>query len=726
MYITLQILLINGQLRGCLDGSVKIPLLDGTTPTIKELYNKYKNNPKNNGKDTIDYLYSYDFNTNKFTVGELVRVFFTGIKDVYELTLDTGKKIVCTADHPFLDKNKHWRTLRNGLKVGDSLMSFRRENNDGYEIIVFQENGKIDKQYTHRMVIEYKDGILQTDKKYEGHHKDGNPFNNKPSNLCGITKTQHKRYHTRLNWKNNDYFKECARRSLQSLNHKIVAIKHLGKRPTYDLTVRGHHNFALDCGLVSKNSTGTGKSTVATYSLCYELYKLMCLKDPNRFYLGANETIWFLFFNLNLKLAEKTMWGKFQKALQKSPWFMERGTVTGRTNLIYQPNKDIKLDIGSTEEHALSVAVMFCLDGDTKILTEDGYKTLRDLENKKIKVYTTDEMGCTNLSDDVIIKQTMITNELYEIELENGFIFRCTGNHRMKLQNGDYKMAKDLTLDDELAEVDTNVGIYRLYNTLNGKSYVGQSTQLKMRKWRHYNNPKQIILDDLAGEDFSKNIKFEVLEYCPENLLDIRERYYIDKYNSIYPNGYNRQSCGKSGFGVDKKLKTIFSEQNMQPDKHQKIVENWHNNVLGRIWVNDGKNNEYIKKDELNLYLDAGYKKGRLLSNSNKKNTVFIYKLNNWSIKQINESDIDNYIKLGYKEGLLRKNGYIWFYEDTDFKSAERMANYLKLHNYPNITRSAIENIIKGTYKGEYQDLCEKIYRVKALDLYKEVSKYEN
>ena len=106
-------------------------------------------------------------------------------------------------------------------------------------------------------------------------------------------------------------------------------------------------------------STGTGKSTVATYSLCYELYKLMCLKNPNRYYLGADETIWFLFFNLNLKLAEKTMWGKFQKALQKSPWFLERGTLTGRTNIVYQPNKDIRLDIGSTEEHALSIAVMF-------------------------------------------------------------------------------------------------------------------------------------------------------------------------------------------------------------------------------------------------------------------------------------------------------------------------------------------------------------------------------
>lgn len=105
------------------------------------------------------------------------------------------------------------------------------------------------------------------------------------------------------------------------------------------------HNPATFCDqwAITRKYSELGKSTVSTYSICYELYKLMCLKNPNRFYLNADETIWILFFNLNLKLAERTMWGKFQKALQKSPWFMERGTVTGRTNLIYQPNKDIKL-----------------------------------------------------------------------------------------------------------------------------------------------------------------------------------------------------------------------------------------------------------------------------------------------------------------------------------------------------------------------------------------------
>lgn len=154
-----------------------------------------------------------------------------------------------------------------------------------------------------------------------------------------------------------------------------------GGRDIYDTWVKELkyvHNSAnfVDQWAIT-GSTGTGKSTVATYSLCYELYKLMCLKNPNRFYLGANETIWFLFFNLNLKLAEKTMWGKFQKALQMSPWFLERGTVTGKTNLVYQPNKDIKLDIGSTEEHALSVAVMFAAMDEMSFGSNDNVEYLQ-------------------------------------------------------------------------------------------------------------------------------------------------------------------------------------------------------------------------------------------------------------------------------------------------------------------------------------------------------------
>ena len=153
-----------------------------------------------------------------------------------------------------------------------------------------------------------------------------------------------------------------------------------------------------------------------------------------------------LFFNLNLKLAEKTMWGKFQKALQKSPWFMERGLVSGRTNKIYQPNKDVKLDIGSTEEHALSVAVMFCLEGNTEILTDKGYFKIKDLKDKKVKVYTQNENKTISLTDrEVEIKETKLVNRLYKIILENDISFKCTEDHKIKMHGNTYVEAKYLT-----------------------------------------------------------------------------------------------------------------------------------------------------------------------------------------------------------------------------------------------------------------------------------------
>lgn len=153
---------------------------------------------------------------------------------------------------------------------------------------------------------------------------------------------------------------------------RLVNIEYVGEIECQCIVVESDdHTYITD------NETITHNSTVAAYSLCYELYKLMCLKNPNRFYLNANETIWFLFFNVTLKMAEKTMWGKVQKALQMSPWFMERGTVTGRTNLVYQPNKDIKLDIGSTEEHALSIAVMYAAMDEMSFGENDNVEYLQ-------------------------------------------------------------------------------------------------------------------------------------------------------------------------------------------------------------------------------------------------------------------------------------------------------------------------------------------------------------
>lgn len=91
------------------------------------------------------------------------------------------------------------------------------------------------------------------------------------------------------------------------------------------------------------------------------------------------------------------------------------------------------------------------------------------------------------------------------------------------------------------------IGVYKITNSLNGKSYIGQSKDIKKR----FNTHKSAInrsLDDPRGQgplyDAMRkygvdNFVFEVLEECSESELDEREEYYISLYDSVN-NGYNR------------------------------------------------------------------------------------------------------------------------------------------------------------------------------------------
>ena len=64
--------------------------------------------------------------------------------------------------------------------------------------------------------------------------------------------------------------------------------------------------------------------------------------------------------------------------------------------------------------------------------------------------FLADNNGNKVLSDVCTVKPTISTNEEYSIELEDGSIIKCTASHRFMLKDGSYKMAKDLTEEDEL------------------------------------------------------------------------------------------------------------------------------------------------------------------------------------------------------------------------------------------------------------------------------------
>lgn len=89
------------------------------------------------------------------------------------------------------------------------------------------------------------------------------------------------------------------------------------------------------------------------------------------------------------------------------------------------------------------------------------------------------------------------------------------------------------------------VGIYKITNKINQKSYIGQSVNIESRWLTHKHDSHNIELKQDIESLGLCNFTFEVLEECEANELDIKEKYWIAYFDSFY-NGYNK-TLGGSG-----------------------------------------------------------------------------------------------------------------------------------------------------------------------------------
>ena len=99
--------------------------------------------------------------------------------------------------------------------------------------------------------------------------------------------------------------------------------------------------------------------------------------------------------------------------------------------------------------------------------------------------------------------------------------------------------------------------IYKIYNDVNDKVYIGQTVRTAERRWAEHKNAainelyRETILYNAMRKYGVDKFHMIVIRECDESELDYYEELYINAYNSLAPNGYNMTTGGEKGKKLD-------------------------------------------------------------------------------------------------------------------------------------------------------------------------------
>ena len=115
-------------------------------------------------------------------------------------------------------------------------------------------------------------------------------------------------------------------------------------------------------------------------------------------------------------------------------------------------------------------------------------------------------------------------------------------------------------------------GIYKITNKINNKIYIGQSVNIEQRFYTHcsdaLNKADNNYFHNAIRKYGKENFYIEIIEECPEEELNDREIYWINKYNSTDTSiGYN------STLGGEGNRKFSFKEMQKMWDEGKSTKE---------------------------------------------------------------------------------------------------------------------------------------------------------
>ena len=154
------------------------------------------------------------------------------------------------------------------------------------------------------------------------------------------------------------------------IDHKVAleSVKEITEEyvHTYDLSIQNHPSYMIN-GFVSHNSA------VSSVSIAYELYKLLLLKDANKYYnLLATDTIVFMLFAATQGTATDVNWGYISNILAISPFFQKNLDFKETKALYIALTDNIGIQIGSRAHKALGKAVL------SAVLDEGNFGIVQD------------------------------------------------------------------------------------------------------------------------------------------------------------------------------------------------------------------------------------------------------------------------------------------------------------------------------------------------------------
>lgn len=155
------------------------------------------------------------------------------------------------------------------------------------------------------------------------------------------------------------------------------------------------------------------------------------------------------------------------------------------------------------------------------------------------------------------------------------------------------------------------IGIYKITCVNNSKVYVGSSSNIKTRWYRHISNLKYNKSNPNLQNSYNKygkdSLKFEVLEECDVKDLIKKETFWAEKYIKE----------GVEIFNVGEFIESPTRGTNLSEAHKSLLRERFSgekNPSYKKMWVHNDYEEKYIKESELDLYQKNGYKKGLTLS----------------------------------------------------------------------------------------------------------------